>query len=76
VSQPRRFSQEPFVGPPGSTEFLLVRHGASADAVEGEQHELHEGHGDPPLSEIGRHQAALVAIRLARERLDAIYDSS
>ncbi len=53
-----------------------MRHGASADAVEGEQHELFEGHGNPPLSEIGRHQAALVAIRLARERLDAIYISS
>jgi probable phosphoglycerate mutase len=76
VSPPRRFSQEHFKGPPGSTELLLVRHGASADHVEGESFELLEGQGDPPLSEMGRHQATLVADRLEREKVDAIYVSS
>ncbi len=76
VSTPRRFSQDHFKGPPGSTELLLVRHGASADAVEGESFELLEGQGDPPLSEMGRRQAELVADRLARESVDAIYISS
>jgi probable phosphoglycerate mutase len=76
VSPPRRFSQEHFKGPPGSTEVLLVRHGASADHVEGESFELLEGQGDPPLSEMGRHQATLVADRLEREQIDAIYVSS
>ncbi len=49
MAEPRSFSQRPYVGPPGSTELLLVRHGASADAVEGETFELVEGQGDPPL---------------------------
>jgi probable phosphoglycerate mutase len=76
MSTPRTFSQEPFTGPPGSTELLLVRHGASADAVEGESFELVEGQGDPPLSEIGRHQAELVAERLAGVEVAALYISS
>ncbi|HSZ36440.1 MAG TPA: histidine phosphatase family protein, partial [Acidimicrobiales bacterium] len=64
MTSPRSFSQRPYVGPPGSTELLLVRHGASADSVEGETFGLVEGQGDPPLSEIGRHQAEVVATRL------------
>jgi probable phosphoglycerate mutase len=55
---------------------VLVRHGASADHVEGETFELLDGQGDPPLSEIGRQQAELVAERLMREKFDAIYVSS
>jgi len=55
VTAPRSFSQRPYVGPAGSTELFLVRHGASADSVEGEAFELVEGQGDPPLSEVGRH---------------------
>ncbi len=73
---PRSFSQRPYVGPPGSTELLLVRHGASADSVEGESFELVEGQGDPPLSEIGRHQAEQVGRRLALTPFDGIYVSS
>ena len=73
MSTPRRFSQVPYQGPPGSTELLLVRHGASADAIEGEDFELLEGHGNPPLSDIGREQAELVGARLALEKLDAVY---
>jgi probable phosphoglycerate mutase len=76
VTAPRRFSQDHFKGPPGSTEMLLVRHGASADAVEGESFELLEGQGDPPLSDMGRRQAELVADRLMREEFDAIYITS
>jgi len=64
------------VGPPGSTELLLVRHGASADAVEGEAFELVEGQGDPPLSEVGRHQAEQVALRLVRDPFDGMYVST
>jgi 2,3-bisphosphoglycerate-dependent phosphoglycerate mutase len=76
TSPPRSFSQRPYVGPPGSTEILLVRHGASADSVEGETFELVEGQGDPPLSEAGRHQAELVALRLAHEPFDGLYVST
>jgi probable phosphoglycerate mutase len=63
----------PYQGPPGSTELHLVRHGASADAIEGEDFELIEGQGDPPLSAIGREQAELVSERLARQTFDAVY---
>jgi 2,3-bisphosphoglycerate-dependent phosphoglycerate mutase len=76
TTAPRSFSQRPYVGPPGSTELFLVRHGASADSVEGETFELVEGQGDPPLSEIGRHQAELVALRLANEPFDGLYVST
>jgi len=76
MATPRRFSQQPFVGPPGSTEIVLVRHGASADAIEGEDFELFEGHGNPPLSEAGQVQAKLVGERLARENFGAIYVSN
>jgi probable phosphoglycerate mutase len=76
TTPPRSFSQRPYVGPPGSTELLLVRHGASADAVEGETFELVEGQGDPPLSDDGRHQAELVALRLAAVPFDALYVST
>ena len=76
TTPPRSFSQRPYVGPPGSTELLLVRHGASADAVEGETFELVEGQGDPPLSDVGRHQAEQVALRLAQVPFDAIYVST
>jgi probable phosphoglycerate mutase len=75
-TSPRSFSQRPYVGPPGSTELLLVRHGASADSVEGQTFELVEGQGDPPLSEAGRHQAELAAQRLVREPFDALYVST
>jgi len=55
---------------------LLIRHGASADSVEGETFELVEGQGDPPLSEVGRHQAERLALRLAPEPLDGLYVST
>ncbi len=50
-----------------------MRHGASADAIEGEEFELIEGQGDPPLSAIGREQAELVAERLSHLTFDALY---
>ncbi len=76
MTAPRSFSQRPYVGPPGSTELWFVRHGASADSVEGETFELVEGQGDPPLSEAGRHQAEQVGLRLAHEPFDALYVST
>jgi probable phosphoglycerate mutase len=76
ATPPRSFSQRPYAAPPGSTELLLIRHGASADSVEGEAFELVEGQGDPPLSEVGRHQAEQLALRLAREPFDGLYVSS
>jgi probable phosphoglycerate mutase len=60
-----RYPQRAFALPPGATDVLLVRHGASADAVPGEPFELVEGQSDPPLSPEGERQAQAVAQRLA-----------
>lgn len=69
----RRYSQRAFVRPPGATELVLIRHGASADAVPGEPFALVDGHGDPPLSPVGEQQARAVCDRLAGEQLDALF---
>ena len=58
---------------PGATELLLVRHGASADAVEGRSFPTVDGQGDPPLSELGHEQAGLVCARLRAQPVDAVY---
>src|SRR3954469_13036539 len=76
MDQPRVHRQPRFAPPPGSTELLLVRHGESAPAVEGESFALVDGHGDPPLAEEGRIQAARVCARLADEHIDAIWVSN
>lgn len=54
---------------------LLVRHGESQPAVEGQSFDLVDGHGDPALSPEGREQAVKVCARLAGEGVDAIYVS-
>jgi probable phosphoglycerate mutase len=75
VSEPRAFRQLRFAPPPGATELLLVRHGESAVAIEGQAFDLVDGHGDPSLSPEGREQAVKVCARLAGEGVDAIYVS-
>ena len=66
--------QRNFVPPPDATELLLVRHGASAAAFAGEPFPTTDGHGDPPLSDVGHAQAALVAERLrASERIARVF---
>ena len=70
---PETYHQRQFALPPGATEVIFVRHGASAPAVPGEPFPLLDGHGDPPLSPEGVAQAEAVAVRLAREDLRAIF---
>ena len=70
------YPQGPFVPPPDATELILVRHGASADAVPGEPFELIEGQSNPPLSPDGETQARAVAERLAREPVAALFIST
>jgi probable phosphoglycerate mutase len=65
-----------FARPAGAAELLLVRHGESAAAVEGESFPLVDGQGDPPLHEEGHRQAERVADRLEREDITAIYVST
>jgi 2,3-bisphosphoglycerate-dependent phosphoglycerate mutase len=68
-----RYSQRAFTPPPGATEIVLIRHGASADAIPGKPFDLIDGHGDPPLSPAGQEQARAVGRRLASESLDALF---
>lgn len=70
------YRQTRFQAPPGATEVLLVRHGESEPAIEGQDFELVDGQGNPALSPEGREQAELVGRRLAEEHVDAIYVSS
>src|SRR3954447_25606617 len=72
-AMPETYHQRQFALPPGATEVILVRHGASAPAVPGRPFPLLDGHGDPPLAPEGEAQAALVAERLADEGLRALY---
>jgi probable phosphoglycerate mutase len=76
MADPRVYRQMRFQPPPGATEVLLVRHGESEAAIEGQDFELIDGQGNPALSPEGREQAELVGRRLADERIDAIYVSS
>lgn len=62
-----------FARPPGACELLLVRHGESAAAVDGQAFPMADGHGDPPLHPEGHRQAAAVAERLQDEDISAIY---
>ena len=70
------YAQRPFTPPPGASQLLLVRHGASAPYRVGEDFALVDGHGDPPLDPIGHQQAERVAERLAGENIAAIYVTS
>jgi probable phosphoglycerate mutase len=67
------YPQSRFVPPADAADVLLVRHGESAAARPEEPFPLVDGQGDPPLSRSGRAQAVLVAGRLRRTRLDAVY---
>jgi probable phosphoglycerate mutase len=70
------FEQTPYTLPPGATEVVLVRHGASEAAVEGVAFPLVDGRSDPALSDIGRLQARAVAARLAEESPRRLFVSS
>lgn len=60
------YPQRPFVPPPGATEVVVVRHGASQAHVPGQAFPLIEGgHADPPLAPEGVAQAERVGARLA-----------
>ncbi len=67
------YRQRSFPVPDGALDLLLVRHGQSEAYVEGRPFPLVDGHGDPPLSELGREQALRVCERLAGAGIDAIY---
>lgn len=76
MAEPREYRQHRFTPPPGAVDLIVVRHGESAAARDGELFELRDGQGDPELHPNGRAQAELVADRLQHERIDAIYVST
>jgi 2,3-bisphosphoglycerate-dependent phosphoglycerate mutase len=76
MADEREYRQAPFAPPPGALDLLLVRHGASMPWSPGRDFALADGHGDPGLSPDGVEQAQKVAVRLATERVDAIYVTS
>jgi probable phosphoglycerate mutase len=65
--------QRPFALPAGATEIVVVRHGATIDAVPGAPFPMVDGRGDPPLSEAGAAQAQAVGDRLAGEDLAGLF---
>lgn len=71
-----RYPQRAWALPDNATEVLLVRHGASQDAIPGEPFEMVEGHADPALSPIGEQQAELVGARLATGPPDTLFVTS
>jgi len=70
------FEQSPYELPPGSTEIVLVRHGASEAAVVGSRFPLVDGHSNPALSEVGKAQSAMVSSRLTGEEMTGIFVST
>jgi 2,3-bisphosphoglycerate-dependent phosphoglycerate mutase len=76
TSEPAAFAQRRYSVPPGATDLLLVRHGASQPYVDGKLFPLVDGQGDPSLSTDGEAQAAQVCARLAALGVDAIYVST
>jgi 2,3-bisphosphoglycerate-dependent phosphoglycerate mutase len=70
---PPVYHQRGFRLPPGATEIVLVRHGASEAAIPGEPFPMRDGHGDPALSPEGEAQALAVAERLAAEPPSALF---
>jgi probable phosphoglycerate mutase len=70
------FEQSPYELPPGSTEVVLVRHGASEAAVVGSRFPLVDGHSDPALSDAGKAQAEMVPAGLRRDEFSGLFVSS
>lgn len=71
--EPIAFRQQRYAVPPGATDLLLVRHGASEAYLDGTLFPLVDGHGDPPLSAEGKDQAERVCDRLAAAGVAAVY---
>ena len=74
MSEPVR--QVRYQRPPGATELVLVRHGASGPLVPGETFPLLDGHSDPALAPEGEAQARALAERLADEPIAGVFVSS
>jgi len=70
------FEQTPYELPPGATEIVMVRHGASAPPADGKPTPLEGGHSNPALTAAGKAQAERVAAGLRHEPISAIFVST
>ena len=69
----QRYPQEDYSRPAKAIEVVMIRHGASESAVDGQSFELLEGQADPCLAPAGERQAQAVATYLAAEPLVGLY---
>jgi probable phosphoglycerate mutase len=74
--EPVEYRQYRFVPPAGAASLLLIRHGESRPASEGDPAQLTDGHSDPALDPVGEEQAKRLADRLQHEHFDALYVTS
>jgi 2,3-bisphosphoglycerate-dependent phosphoglycerate mutase len=72
-SHATEYRQYRFALPAGATDLLVVRHGESQPARLDRPFPMIDGQADPPLDVRGEAEAELVAERLAREDIAAIY---
>ncbi len=72
----QRYEQRQFTPPPGATDLLIVRHGASQAHVPGHPVDALDGQDDPPLAPEGEEQARRLGARLERAGLDRLFVTS
>lgn len=69
----KEYHQSVYAPPKGAADLLLIRHGRTEAAREGELFAEKDGHGDPALHPEGERQAILVGERLKDDAISAIY---
>jgi probable phosphoglycerate mutase len=69
----QEYHQQKYSPPQGAADILLVRHGRTEAARDGQSFPMVDGHGDPALHPEGEVQAIAVGERLRFEPLAAIY---
>ena len=72
----KEYPQHRFEVPKGAVDVLFIRHGETVPARPGESFPMKDGHGDPPLRDIGELQAAAVGEALKDDHFDALYVTS
>jgi 2,3-bisphosphoglycerate-dependent phosphoglycerate mutase len=73
MSDDREYRQYRFTLPPGGADLLILRHGESQPARDGEDFPTVGRHSDPPLDPRGHAEAERIADRLGEEEIRAIY---
>ena len=70
----REYHQSDYAPPEGAADLLLIRHGRTEAARDGESFPMVDGHGDPALHPVGEDQAVSIGNRFKNDTdLAAIY---